>query len=207
MEQLHSETYSITQASQTLGKSESSVKIYKKLVLEAFKKQPSLVVEGNGSLKEYGLAQLKKAAHFIQKGDRTGYIKAVFQANPHLEFALDDHSQQTQSTNKNAHYTGVISGGALVKRRPAVITTSFSEFNQAAADGELALIQEDITAQVENLDDLFSRYARARVQQAFTEIDHTVAALKANALSEMGVTVSNPKPSEPTPQPQAADAI
>lgn len=194
MEQLHSKTYSIAQASQALGKSESSVKIYKKLVLEAFSKQPSLVTEPNGSLTEYGLEQLRKAARFIQKGDRTGYIKAVFQANPHLEFALNDPSQSAQPTSQNADYTGVVSGGSLVKRRPTEIATSFSEFDQVTADGELALIQEDITAQVENLDDIFSRYARARVQKAFTEIDHTVEALKANALSEMGVTVTSPKP-------------
>ncbi|PSN12326.1 hypothetical protein C7271_23665 [filamentous cyanobacterium CCP5] len=194
MESLHSRTYSIAQASQALGKSESSIKIYKKLVLEAFRKQPSMVTEPNGSLTEYGLEQLRKAAHFIQKGDRTGYIKAVFQANPHLEFALDDPSQPAQSTSPSAEYTGVISGGALVKRRPSVISTSFAEFDQATADGELALIQQDISTQVENLDDLFSRYARARVQKAFTEIDHTVEALKANALSEMGVTATSPKP-------------
>lgn len=201
MKQPNDKTYSIAQASQVLGKSESSVKIYKKLVLEAFRKQPSLVTEPNGSLTEYGLEQLRKAAHFIQKGDRTGYIKAIFQANPHLEFALDDPSQRTRSTSQNTAYTGSISGGSLVKRRPTAIATSFSEFDQTAADGELALIQQDINHQVENLDGLFSRYARAQVQKAFTEIDHTVETLKANALAEMGVTATNPKPPAP-PRPE-----
>jgi hypothetical protein len=197
MEQLHDKAYSIAQASQALGKSESSIKIYKKLVLEAFRKEPSLVTEPNGSLTGYGLEQLRKAAHFIQKGDRTGYIKAVFQASPHLEFDLDGHSRQTQSVNRNTDYTGVLRGGSLVKRRSTAITSSFSEFDQELADGQLALIQDDISHQVENLDDLFSQYARARVQKAFTEIEHTVEALKANALAEMGVTATNPKSPAP----------
>ncbi|MDB9527866.1 hypothetical protein PN498_17860 [Oscillatoria sp. CS-180] len=162
-------------------------------MLEAFRKQPSLVIEPNGSLTQQGFEQLKKAAHFIQKGDRIGYIKAVFQSNPSLEYPLTAPSQPAQATSRNSDYTGVQRGGALVRRRPTAIAATFSEFDQAAADGELALMQEDIATQVENLDDLFSRYARARVQKAFTEIDHTVEAFKSNALAEMGVVAADPK--------------
>lgn len=185
--------YSISQASQELAKSESTIKAYKTLVLEAFQQDTSLVTAPNGSLTEYGLEQLKKAGRFIQKGDRTGYIKAVFQSNPSLEYPLTDPSQPAQAASGNSDYTGIQRGGALIRRRPTAIATTFSEFDQAAADGELALIQEDIATQVENLDSLFSRYAKARVQKAFTEIDHTVEAFKSNALAEMGVVAANPK--------------
>lgn len=198
METSQAKTYSIAQASQALKKSESSIKTYKKLVLEAFQKDLSRVIEPNGSLTEYGLEQVKKAAHFIAKRNQNGYLKAVFQANPGLEFDISAPSQPTQSVSASADYTGVIRGGSLLQRRSTAITNSFSEFDQTAANGELALIQEDITTQVENLDGLFSRYARAKVQKALTEIDHTVEALKANALAEMGATATNPKPSAQT---------
>lgn len=193
MKPLQERTYSISQASQQLGKSESSIKSYKKLVLKAFQKDSARVVEPNGMLTEYGLEQLRKAAHFIGKSNPDSYLKAVFQANPELEFDLSGPSQPTQAASGSSNYTGVVRGGTLVKRRPTAITNSFSEFDQAAANEELSLIQEDITVQVENLDGLFSRYARARVQKAFVEIDHTVEALKANALAEMGATATTPK--------------
>jgi hypothetical protein len=198
MKELQDKAYSITQASQVLGKSESSIKIYKKLVLTAFGKQLSLVIEPNGSLTEYGLKQLKMAAHFIQKGDRLGYIKAVFQANPSLEYPLTAHSRSVGSTGGNADYTGVIRGGALVKRRSTAITTEFSEFDEGAAQQDLATIREDISDQVENLDELFTRYGRAKVQQALYEIDLTVEAFKSNALAEMGAATG--------PKSQSADA-
>lgn len=199
METLEGKTYSISQAGQELGRSESSVKTYKKLVLEAFQKSPSQVVETNGMLTEYGLEQLRKAARFISKSNPDGYLKAVFQANPELEFDISAPSQPAQSANGNSDYTGVVRGGSLVKRRQTAITNSFSEFDQASADGDLALIQSDIDQQVQNLDGLFSGYARAKVKQALTDIDHTVEALKANALAEMGVTATSPKsPDVPT---------
>ncbi|NER78071.1 MAG: hypothetical protein F6K42_00545 [Leptolyngbya sp. SIO1D8] len=193
MEAIQEKSYSISRASQALNKSEGSIKNYKKLVLEAFQKNTSLVVFGNGSLTEIGFQQLSKAAHFISKGERDNYKKAVFQAFPELEFDISVPGQSAQAVSGSADYTGIVRGGSLVKRRSTAITNSFSEFDQASADGELALIQEDITTQVENLDGLFSRYARARVQKAFTEIDHTVEALKANALAEMGVEATAPK--------------
>ncbi|WP_204138274.1 hypothetical protein [Halomicronema sp. CCY15110] len=202
MEELQGKTYSIAQASQVLGKSESSIKIYKKLVLDAFKNQPSLVTEPNGSLTEYGLEQLRKAARFIQKGDRFGYVKAVFQANPSLEYPLTDPSQSTQSMGENGDYTSVLRGGSLVRRRSTAITTRFSEFDEGAAQQDLAKIQEDIAAQVGNLDELFTRYGRAKVKQALAEIDLTVEALKSNALAEMGA-VSGPKSHN---APQSANA-
>lgn len=203
MEQLQDKAYSIAQASQVLGKSESSIKIYKKLVMDAFRNQLSLVAESNGSLTAYGLEQLRKAARFIQKGDRVGYIKAVFQANPDLEYPLTDPSQPVQATSESADYTGVLRGGALVKRRPTSITTQFSGFDEAAATQDLAAIQEDISAQVGNLDELFARYGRAKVQQALAEIDLTVEAFKSNALAEMGVTVTSPK-GQATPSEEVA---
>jgi hypothetical protein len=202
MEELQDKTYSIAQASQVLSKSESSIKIYKKLVLEAFKNQPLLVTEPNGSLTEYGLEQLRKAARFIQKGDRLGYIKAVFQANPSLEYPLTAHSRSAGATGENSDYTGVLRGGALVKRRSTAITKEFSEFDEGAAQQDLSEIKNDISAQVSNLDELFIRYGRAKVQQALYEIDLTVEAFKSNALAEMGA-VAGPKPQS---APQSANA-
>lgn len=199
-----SKTYSISQASQKLGKSESTIKNYKKLVLEAFQEDTSRVVENNGTLTQFGFEQLSKAAHFISKSNPEGYIKAVFQAFPELEFPLTDPSQLPQSTGKNADYTGVVRGGSLIKRRPTAITNSFSEFDQQTADVEMFAIQQDISDQVQNLDTLFTGYARARVRKALTEIDHTVEALKANALAEMGVNATAPKPQESRQETQAA---
>lgn len=192
MEHLHDSSYSIAQASRALGKSESSIKIYKKLVLEAFQQDSALVIAPNGSLTVHGLEQLKKAARFVQRGDRISYIKAVFQANPSLEYPLVDPSQSAQVRSDNTDYTGVLRGGPLVKRRATAITNQFSEFDEAGAAQDLATIQEDISTQVDNLDELFTRYGRAKVQQALAEIDLTVEALKSNALTEMGV-VSGPK--------------
>jgi hypothetical protein len=185
--------YSISQASQELGKSESTIKSYKSLVLEAFRQDPSLVIAPNGSLTAQGFEQLKKASRFIQKGDRLGYIKAVFQANPRLEYPLTDPSQSARPTGGNPDYTSVLRGGALVKRRSTAITTQFSEFDEGAAQQDLAAIRDDISDQVGNLDQLFSRYGRAKVKQALAEIDLTVEALKSNALAEMGVA-TGPKP-------------
>ena len=197
MEILQDKTYSISQASQALGKSESSIKTYKKLVMLTFQKDISRVVEGNGSLTEFGFHQLSKAAHFIAKGNAQGYMKAVFQSFPELEIPLGAPCQPPQSTSGSAHYTSPLKGGSLVERRSVAITNAFSTFDQAEADGELALIKQDIAEQVENLDGVFSRYARAKVKQALTDIDHTVETLKANALSEMGVTATAPKPAPP----------
>ncbi|MEO1300136.1 MAG: hypothetical protein AAFW75_31070 [Cyanobacteria bacterium J06636_16] len=201
METRTEKLYSISQASQELAKSESTIKTYKGLVIEAFKKDSSLVVAPNGSLTEHGFEQLRKAARFIQKGDRIGYIKAVFQANPNLEYPLTNPRQPAQPTGKNADYTGVLKGGALVKRRSTAITNQFSAFDEAGADQDLAAIREDISAQVDNLDELFTRYGRAKVQQALYEIDLTVEAFKSNALAEMGA-VAGPKPQN---APQSAN--
>lgn len=194
--------YSISQASQELGKSESTIKAYKTLVLEAFRQDTSLVVAPNGSLTERGFEQLRKAARFIQKGDRLGYIKAVFQANPSLEYPLTAHSRSAGATGENSDYTGVLRGGALVKRRSTAITQEFSEFDEGAAQQDLSEIKNDISAQVSNLDELFIRYGRAKVQQALYEIDLTVEAFKSNALAEMGA-VAGPKPQS---APQSANA-
>lgn len=90
-------------------------------------------------------------------------------------------------------YTGQINGGALVPRRETAIAPRFSVFDEAAATAEMVAIQRDIQAQVSNLDGLFSGYAKARVRKALVEIDHTVEALKANALADMGATAA-PKP-------------
>lgn len=177
-------TYSISQASAAIGKSESQVKAYKKLVLEAHQKDPSQVQATNGSLTEQGLQQLKFAAKFYAKSDHEGYIKAVFQANPSLEYCLA--SDQSNGV-PNPEAATVYSSGAMVPVRQTNQASQIISFDKSEAAANIGVIQRQGMASAQQLGDVFSAYAQTRVQQAFHEIDATVEAYKANALIDMGL--------------------
>lgn len=177
-------TYSISQASAAIGKSESQVKAYKKLVLEAFQKDVSQVQAPNGSLTEQGLQQLKLASKFYSKSNSEGYIKAVFQANPNLEYCLDSAQDAGSPTPQTA---SVYSSGAMVPVKQTNQASQLSTFDQSAAAGTISTIKQQGMASAQQLGNVFSAYAQTRVQQAFHEIDATVEAYKANALIDMGL--------------------
>ncbi len=176
--------YSIADAAAAIGKSTSQVKAYKKLVLEAFQKDAARVQASNGSLTEYGLQQLKFASKFYAKSDHDGYKKAVFQANPNLEYCLD--SDQVEGIPAPEHKS-VYSSGAMVPVRQTNQPTQIVTFDKSAAAGDIGAIQRQGIAAAHQLGDVFSAYAQTRVQQAFHEIDATVEAYKANALIDMGL--------------------
>lgn len=177
-------TYSISQASAAIGKSESQVKAYKKLVLEAFQKDVSQVQAPNGSLTEQGLQQLKLAAKFYSKSNSEGYIKAVFQANPNLEYCLATDQIEGSPTPQPA---SVYSSGAMVPVRQTNQVNQLVSFDKSTAAANIGAIQRQGMASAQQLGDVFSAYAQTRVQQAFHEIDATVEAYKANALIDMGL--------------------
>lgn len=177
-------TYSIKQASAAIGKSESQVKAYKKLVLEAFQKDVLQVQESNGSLTEQGLQQLKLAARFYSKSNSEGYIKAVFQANPNLEYCLASDQVEGSPTPQPA---SVYSSGAMVPVRQTNQASQLVRFDKSTAAANIGAIQRQGMASAQQLGDVFSAYAQTRVQQAFHEIDATVEAYKANALTDMGL--------------------
>jgi hypothetical protein len=176
--------YSIASAAAAIGKSTSQVKAYKKLVLEAFQKDTSKVQAANGSLTGYGLQQLKMAGKFYSKSNHDGYIKAVFQANPDLEYCLD--TDQTAGT-PTPQPTSVYSSGSLVKVKQTNQASQIVSFDQSAAAGAISEIKQQGMASAQQLGNVFSAYAQTRVQQAFHEIDATVEAYKANALIDMGL--------------------
>ena len=176
--------YSIKQAAAAIDKSESQVKAYKKLVLEAFQKDVERVQAGNGSLTEYGLQQLKMAAKFYSKSNHDGYKKAVFQANPDLEYCLDTDQQSGSPSPQPAT---VYSSGAMVPVKQTNQATQLATFDTSAAAGTISTIKQQGMASAQQLGNVFSAYAQTRVQQAFHEIDATVEAYKANALIDMGL--------------------
>jgi hypothetical protein len=179
--------YSIATAAAAIGKSTSQIKAYKKLVLEAFKKDTSKVQSVSGSLTEYGLTQLKLAAKFYANSNHEGYKKAVFQANPSLEYCLA--SDQVEGNPKPEQKT-VYSSGAMVPVRQTNQPTQIVTFDKSAAAGDIGAIQRQGIAAAHQLGDVFSAYAQTRVRQAFHEIDATVEAYKANALIDMGLASS-----------------
>ena len=176
--------YSIKQAAAAIDKSESQVKAYKKLVLEAFQKDVKRVQAGNGSLTEYGLQQLKMAAKFYSKSNHDGYKKAVFQANPDLEYCLDTDQQSGSPSPQPAT---VYSSGAMVPVKQTNQATQLATFDTSAAAGTISTIKQQGMASAQQLGGVFSAYAQTRVRQAFHEIDATVEAYKANALIDMGL--------------------
>lgn len=177
-------TYSISQAATAIGKSESQVKAYKKLVLRAYQKDLSQVQASNGSLTEVGLQQLKMAAKFYSKSNSEGYIKAVFQAHPSLEYCLDTDQASGSPTPQPA---SVYSSGSLVKVKETNQANQLATFDKSAAAGTISTIKQQGMASAQQLGDVFSAYAQTRVQQAFHEIDATVEAYKTNALIDMGL--------------------
>ena len=176
--------YSIKQAAAAIGKSESQVKAYKKLVLSAFKKDVKQVKAGNGSLTEYGLQQLIKAARFYAKSEPDNYRKAVFQANPELEYCLDSDQPSGSPSPQPAT---IYSSGAMVPVKQTNQATQLATFDMSTAAGTISEIKQQGMAQARQLDNVFSAYAQTRVQQAFHEIDATVEAYKTNALIGMGL--------------------
>lgn len=177
-------TYSIADAATAIGKSTSQVKAYKKLVLEAFQKDPSRVQAANGSLTEQGLQQLRFAAKFYAKSDHDGYKKAVFQANPTLEYCLAADQEEGSPTPQQQT---VYSSGAMVPLRQTNHANKLVTFDKSTAAANIGAIQRQGMAAAGQLGDVFSAYAQTRVQQAFHEIDATVEAYKANALIDMGL--------------------
>ena len=183
-ETLIDNTYSIADAATAIGKSASQVKTYKKLVLEAFQKDVSMVQATNGSLTEQGLQQLRLAAKFYSKSNSEGYKKAVFQAYPKLEYCLDSDQASGGPTPQPA---SVYSSGAMVPVKQTNQAPQLTTFDRTAAAGTISTIRQQGMAQAQKLGDVFSAYAQTRVQQAFHEIDATVEAYKTNALIDMGL--------------------
>ena len=183
-EVLPDKTYSNSEASTALSKSVSQVKAYKRLVLEAFQKDTAMVQAPNGSLTERGLQQLKMAAKFYSKSNAQGYIKAIFQAHPNLEYCLDTDQLTGSPTPQPA---SVYSSGAMVPVKETNQATQLVTFDQSSAAGTISAIKQQGMASAQQLGDVFSAYAQTRVQQAFHEIDATVEAFKTNALTDMGL--------------------
>lgn len=185
MEAIPAKTYSNTDVATAIKKSGTQVKAYKKLVLRAFQKDLERVQAPNKSLTEEGFSQIKMAARFVSKSDSEGYLKAVFQANPALEFSLDGDRAAESSTPFD---TTLLRGGAMV---PVVETDRVKSnslvFDSEAAAAELALIREKGYQFAGNLGGAFAEYAQARAKQAFHEIDATVEAVKINALANVGL--------------------
>ena len=177
-------TYSINELAAAIGKSASQVKAYKKLVLEAFQKDVSRVQASNGSLTEYGLQQLRMAAKFYAKSNNEGYIKAVFQASPDLEYCLA--TDQVAGAPK-PQPTSVYSSGSLVRIKETNQPSQMVSFDQTSAAGTISALQQQGMASAQQLGNVFSAYAQTRIQQAFHEIDATVEAVKVNALTDMGL--------------------
>ncbi|MEL6879065.1 MAG: hypothetical protein AAGL17_18870 [Cyanobacteria bacterium J06576_12] len=177
--------YSISSAAAAIGKSESQVKAYKKLVLSTFKKDLEKVQASNGSLTEYGLQQLKMAGRFYAKSNHEGYKKAVFQANPDLEYCLADDQIAGSPKPESA---SVYSSGSLVQVKQTNQANQLVTFDKSSAAGAISEIKQQGMASAQQLGNVFSSYAQTRVQQAFHEIDATVEAYKANALIDMGLT-------------------
>ena len=177
-------TYSNSQAATALSKSVSQVKAYKRLVLEAFQQDISMVQAPNGSLTEQGLSQLRMAAKFYAKSDHEGCKKAVFQAYPKLEYCLDTDQASGSPMPQPA---SVYSSGAMVPVKQTNQATQIVSFDRTAAAGTISEIRQQGMAQAQQLGNVFSAYAQTRVQQAFHEIDATVEAYKTNALIDMGL--------------------
>jgi hypothetical protein len=79
-------------------KSKTSVTNYKNMVKAAFREDLSRVINSDQTVTDEGLQQIKLASQFAQRKNKLGYYKAVWQANPELEYDLPDQSETKKAT-------------------------------------------------------------------------------------------------------------
>lgn len=118
-------TYSIKDAAKELKRSESSVKNYKRVLLEAWNKEDFKVVSGNGSLTEFGLQELREIMKYAKQGNPEQYISVLWAMHPKLSQEKDSGDPVDQGIDQGIDQGNV--GSAIEISKPVEVEVCQSE--------------------------------------------------------------------------------
>ncbi|MEM9450321.1 MAG: hypothetical protein AAGA75_17540 [Cyanobacteria bacterium P01_E01_bin.6] len=118
-------TYSIKDAAKQLKRSESSIKNYKRVLLEAWNKEDFKVISDNGSLTEFGLGEMREIMKYAKQGNPDQYISVLWAMHPELSNEQSSDDLISQPVDQVNDY-GIVAG-KIVVAPPVEVEVNTSE--------------------------------------------------------------------------------